>query len=427
MMVKMRGTGATIMSSAELVPYLDLADPNFSVRSSSVRDARDNSWYARTPYGLAVLRYQEVGELLRDPRLRQGSHKWPAHNQATGSFADWWLRMLLNRMGADHARLRRLVNPAFSPKLIPALQPRFEEIANELIDGFAKEGRCEFMADFSEPYAARVVCTLLGLPDNDWRDLATTVGRMGLALGVTYHAEEEMVNRATDRLFDYSRQLIRERRKASVNDLLGLLLEANKDKDALSDEELEDMVVLAIFGGIDTTRNQIGLAMSQFIEHPDQWRLIAQSPELARVAVEEVMRTRPTTTWVTREALEDFTYNGVEFKEGTTIHLFTESAGTDPSVFAPGFDITVNRRQHYGFGGGIHHCLGAFIARGDMAEALKLLARRIRNPAYEGGPVWLPDSGNTGPIKLPIKFDPETRASTEDTDNAFNPKSADGC
>jgi cytochrome P450 len=394
-------------SSPELASYLDLADPNFSVRSGSVRDARQKSWFARTPYGVAVLRYQEVGELLRDPRLRQGSYKWPAHNQATGSFADWWLRMLLNRTGADHARLRRLVNPAFSPKLVAALQPRFEAIANELIDKFASRGRCEFMAAFSEPYATRVVCTLLDLPDEDWRDLATTVGRMGLALGVTYHADQETVNRATDRLFEYSRRLIEERRKASREDLLGLLLEANKDKDALSDEELEDMVVLAIFGGIDTTRNQIGLAMSQFIEHPDQWQLLAKSPTLARAAVEEVMRTRPSTTWVTREALEDFTYNGVEFKQGTTIHLFTESAGTDPSAFAPGFDITVSRRQHYGFGGGIHHCLGHFIARGDMTEALRLLAQRLRNPAYDGLPVWLPDSGNTGPIELPIKFDPE--------------------
>jgi cytochrome P450 len=395
------------MSSVELAPYLDLADPNFSVRSRSVRDARDKSWFARTPYGLAVLRYQEVGDLLRDSRLRQGSHKWPAHNKATGSFADWWLRMLLNRTGADHARLRRLVNPVFSPKLIPALQPRFEEIANELIDEFAKSGRCEFMTEFSEPYAARVICTLLNLPDKDWRGLATTVARMGLALGVTYHADQKTVNQATDRLFEYSRRLIKERRKASGKDLLGLLLEANEDKDTLSDEELEDMVVLAIFGGIDTTRNQIGLAMSQFIEHPDQWRLLAKSPELARVAVDEVMRTRPTTTWVTREAMEDFMYKSVEFNQGTTIHLFTESAGTDPSVFTPGFDITVHRRQHYGFGGGMHHCLGAFIARGDMAEALKLLARRIRNPAYEKRPVWLPDSGNTGPIDLPIKFDPE--------------------
>jgi cytochrome P450 len=390
------------------VPYLNLDDPAFSIRSNAVRDARNQGWYARTPYGLAILRYTEVGDLMRDPRLRQGSHKWPAHNNAAGSFADWWVRMLLNRIGDDHARLRRLANPAFSPKLIATLQPQFIAIANELIDAFGTKGRCEFMDAFSEPYATRVICSLFNLPHDHWRDLATTAAEMGMSMGVTYKADEAKINTATDRLFDYSRDLIAQRRLAPGDDFISLLVQANSDKDALSDEEMVDMVVLAVFGGIDTTRNQIGLAMGQFIEHPDQWRLLAEKPELARAAVEEVMRTRPTTTWVTREALQDFEYNGLGIKQGTTLHLFAESAGTDPLVFKPGFDIAEARKQHFGFGGGTHHCLGHFIARGDMTEALKLLAQRIKNPSYDGDPVWLPDSGNTGPVKMTIKFDPET-------------------
>lgn len=400
------------MSTAEVhdVPYLNLDDPQFSIRSKAVRDARERGWYARTPYGLAILRYAEVGELLRDQRVRQGSYKWPAHNKASGSFADWWLRMLLNRIGDDHARLRRLANPAFSPKLIATLQPQFIAIANELIDGFAATGRCEFMNDFSEPYATRVICSLLNLAHEEWRELADLAAGMGLALGVTYNRDQAIVNRATDQLFAYVHKLIAERRRAPGDDFISLLVEANKDKDALSDQEMDDMVVLAVFGGIDTTRNQIGLAMSQFIEHPGQWKLLGERPDLGRAAVEEVMRTRPTTTWVTREALEDFNFKGLEIKKGTTIHLFAESAGTDPSVFKPGFDITEPRKSHYGFGGGTHHCLGHFIARGDMTEALKLLAQRVRNPAYDGDPVWLPDSGNTGPVRMDIRFDPEVRA-----------------
>jgi cytochrome P450 len=107
-----------------------------------------------------------------------------------------------------------------------------------------------------------------------------------------------------------------------------------------------------VFGGIDTTRNQLGLAMSVFIENPDQWRLLVDRPELARSAVEEVMRVRPTTTWITREAMEDFTYNDLKIKRGTTIHLFSESAGTDPQQYAPDFDITAQRKPHFGFSGG---------------------------------------------------------------------------
>lgn len=389
------------------IPYLDFADPHFSIRSQAVRDARARSWYARTPYGLAVLRYDDMQKLLRHPDLRQGSYQWPEHNKVTGKFADWWIAMLLNRVGEDHARLRRLANPAFSPKLITSLQPKFFALANELIDGFAAKGRCEFMAEFSEPYATRVICELLGLPHDEWRRLADIVADMGLALGVTFKQDLDRIEAATEALFEYSRALIAERRRQPGDDFISLLVNANRDQDTLSDQELDDMVVLAIFGGIDTTRNQLGLAMSQFIEHPGQWALLGERPELAKAAVEEVMRTRPTVTWVTRSAMRDFSYRDLEIKSGTTLHLCSESAGTDPDVFTPGFDITAERKPHFGFGGGLHHCLGHFIARGDMTEALKLLARRIRNPRYDGEPTWLPDSGNTGPVTMPIAFDPE--------------------
>ena len=390
------------------VAFLDLANPEFSIRSKAVHDARAQSWYARTPYGLAILRHAEVGILLREARLRQGSYKWPAHNNASGPFADWWLRMLLNRVGSDHSRLRRLVNPAFGPKVVTPLQPRFEEIANEIIDGFSSRGRCEFMSEFAEPFATRVICELLSLSHEQWRTLADISAEMGLALGVTYEQNQERVNQATARLFDYAHQVIEGRRTSPSEDFISHLIEANKDKSALSDQELRDMVVLAVFGGIDTTRNQIGLGMSVFIDNPESWKLLGEHPEFARGAVEEVMRTRPTTTWVTREALEDIVFKDVLIKKGTTLHMFTESAGTDPMVYSQGIDITAERKTHYGFGAGPHHCLGHFIARADMTEALRLLAKRIKNPTYEGEPTWLPDSGNTGPISLPIKFNSET-------------------
>src|SRR5690606_20957921 len=142
-----------------------------SMRSQAVADARAKSWFARTPYGIAVLRYDEVNALIRDQRLRQGSYAWPAHNKATGSFADWWVRMLLSREGADHSRLRRLANPAFSPKLVRKMTPEFQDMANELIDSFIDAGQCEFVSQFSEPYATQVICSLLGLPRSEWRGL----------------------------------------------------------------------------------------------------------------------------------------------------------------------------------------------------------------------------------------------------------------
>ena len=162
-----------------------------------------------------------------------------------------------------------------------------------------------------------------------------------------------------------------------------------------------------MFGGMDTTRNQLGLAIQTFLGHPDQWRLLAERPELGRQAVEEVMRVNPTITWVTREACEDFEFEGLAVAAGTTLHLLTEPAGTDPRRFgeAP-FEISAKRPRHFGFGAGIHHCIGHHLARTDMAEALPLLARRLRNPRLAGEVRSLPPSGNTGPIALPLAFDP---------------------
>lgn len=389
------------------VPFLDPSDPCFSVRSQAVRRARAKSWYARTPYGLAVLRYEELKAMITHESLRQGSYRWPDHNGATGTWAQWWKRIMLNVEGADHQRLRKLGAPAFAPKLVKSLLPDFQRIAGELIDGFAAKGKCEFMADFAEPYATRVICALIGLSHDNWRDLADDAVEMGLALGVTYAKDEERIDAAIGRLFRYSNRLIAERRKNPKDDFVGALISANEDKDRLSDQELSDMIVLSIFGGIDTTRNQLGLAMHMFTEHPGQWRLLGENPELARAAVEEVMRTRPTATWVTREATEDFLFQGVEIERGTTIHLLSESAATDPDHFTSGFDITEQRKRHFGFGGGKHHCIGSTIARGDMTEALKLLAVRLKNVSSCGEARWLPDSGNTGPMMLPIRFDPE--------------------
>ncbi|GAN78960.1 cytochrome P450 [Acidocella aminolytica] len=394
------------MSVTLAADFLNVADPTFSIRSQEVRNARERNWYARTPYGLAILRYAEVNALIKDTRLRQGSYAWPAHNGVTdGAFKLWWDNILLNKEGADHVRLRKLIMAAFSPKLLKGLTPRFEALANELLDGFIDTGRCEFMGDFSEPYATRVICMLLGTRDADWRMIANWATQMGMALGVNYKRDQKVVDTATQALMDYSRELIRERRIKPGEDFLTQLVQASDKDGALSDAELLDIIVLAIFGGIDTTRNQLGLGVQMFIEHPDQWDLLAKQPELSAQAVEEVMRTRPTVTWVTREAVENFEFQGLNIKAGTTVHLFSESAGSDPRMVEnPGFDIAARRPLHFGFGMGGHHCLGHAVARSDMAVVLRVWPVRVTALANDGPGQWLPDSGNTGPLSLPITF-----------------------
>jgi cytochrome P450 len=133
--------------------------------------------------------------------------------------------------------------------------------------------------------------------------------------------------------------------------------------------------------------------------------IVRKTPDLARAAVEEVMRVNPTITWVSREASVDVEYRDLTIKQGTTIHLLTIPAGSDPRKFENiGFDITADRAPHFGFGGGMHHCIGHYVARLDMKEAFKALSRRLPNMKIAPGAAYLPDSGNTGPTVLPITF-----------------------
>jgi cytochrome P450 len=426
------------------VPFFDIADPAFSVTSAQVRQAREADWYARTSYGLAVLRYDQVSRLIRHPDLRQGSRLWPAHHGITsGPFADWWASWVLNMEGEAHHRLRRLLNPAFSRRIVEPLRSRFRDLAGELADAFADPGRCEFMSEFAEPYAARVIAILLGIPEEEWPTIAAESAAVGLAMGVRIREHLPRIEAALAALYDYADALIANRRCRPRDDFVTCLIQAQAGGAGLTAAELRDSLVLLIFGGFDTTRNQLGLAMQAFLDHPGQWRLLAQRPELGPAAVEEVMRIRPTTTWVTREAVADFTFDGLAIEAGTTIHLFCESAGTDLRDAAgtgpdaagagqdivgagrntagagrdaagaerdtadTGFDITAGgRRPHFGFGGGIHYCLGHAVARADMCEALTVLARRLGEPRAAGQAIWLPDSGNTGPVRLPVAFVP---------------------
>ena len=171
-------------------------------------------------------------------------------------------------------------------------------------------------------------------------------------------------------------------------------------------EELLNTIVISIFGGVDTTRALLGLGLSLFIEHPDQWQLMRNDPSLIPAAVDEFIRARPTTTWATREAVEDVEMNGQVIEKGTILHLFVHASARDPEYCDnPDFDITAKRRKHFGFGGGAHHCIGHFVARTDTACALDALRQTFANVEYDGAPEWLPDSGNTGARRLPIKYE----------------------
>lgn len=394
-----------------MTDFFDLADPTFDVTSPVVHAAREQDWYVETSYGLAVLRYAESSALLKDRRFQQGNAKWPAQNGIhSGLFSDWWGEVLLSLEGDNHARLRRLLMPAFRNKTIAAMQPRFQALANELIDGFAARGSVEFISEFSEPYAARIICVLLGLPEEHWPQIAHWADDLGKAFGIEIQRDLPKIEKALIEMEAYLDVVIDERQRQrdpgkARDDLITTLIQAHESDDSLSRHELSVALVFLTFAGMETTRNQLGLALQTLLKHPDQWRLLGERPELGSQAVEEVMRVNPTVTWITREAIEDVDLNGLHLPAGSIVQVLSHSAGTDPLASPdPSFDITQLRAPHLGFGSGVHHCLGHFVARTDMAVALPLLARRMPDAVPDGPGEWLPVSGNTGAVRFPIRF-----------------------
>ncbi len=390
-----------------MTAYFDLSDPSFDVTSAEVHEARDESWYVETNWGWAVLRYAEVNALLKDRRFRQGNARWPAQNGIhSGMFSDWWQETLLSLEGDDHSRIRRLLMPAFRNKTIAAMRPRFQALADELVDAFAARGEVEFVSEFAEPYSSRIICVLLGLPEDDWPQVAHWADDLGKSFGINVAADLPRIEVALQALHDHLDAVVADRQAHPRDDLVTTLVQA-PEADGLSRHELGVALVFLAFAGMETTRTQLGLALQTLLAHPDQWRLLGERPELGGNAVEEVMRVNPTVTWVTREAIEDVDFQGLHIPQGGIVQMLSHAAGTDPAAMPdPSFDITAVRPPHMGFGSGVHHCLGHFVARTDMAVALPLRARRMPDAKPAGPGEWLPVSGNTGPVRFPIRFTP---------------------
>lgn len=392
---------------ADALPYLDLSDPGFSTRGPEVLAARDAHWCARTPYGLAVTRYMQAGRILRDRRFRQGSHNWPATVEIDGPFADFWRASVIGQEGPAHKRLRALAVPALSEEFILSLKPAFNEIAEELCSELRTKSRCEFASEFGMPFAGQAIATLLGMDRSDWRIVAENASDLGLAMGVGAKAHEARFNAACERLFDLAASLVARVRAGKDETSYVARMVANYDQNGdCTEDELLNTIVISIFGGVDTTKALLGLGLSLFIENPDQWAALRSDESLIEPAIEEFLRARPTTTWATREAVEDVEMDGMTIPKGTVVHLLMHATARDPAICDnPAFDIRAKRKKHFGFGGGAHHCIGHFVARTDLASALASLRRTFATVDYDGAPEWLPDSGNTGAIRLPVKYE----------------------
>jgi cytochrome P450 len=401
---------ATLASDLSLPEIPVIMDQSRRDRYQFLRDVADQSWLAKTEIGYSVLTYESVMGILRDKRW-QSAIGFIAQLQGitNETFMSRRRESILSAEGEVHVRLRRLVAPAFSPRSADRLRPFMREVVNGLIDDVAQTGRAEVVRDICEPYPIPIICELLGAPKEDWKlfsRLATDVLRI---FGSDLATELPTIMAAQEELDEYTRGLIAERRSVPLDDLLTDLISAEEAGDKLSTEELVMMVEAVIVGGTDTTRNQLGLALALFAEHPDQWELLRNDPSLAPRAVEEVMRYNGAVGGTIRFASEDIEYNGVLFPKGTFMSTSMATGNFDAAVFPEPNTFNILRppvgQPHLSLGAGIHYCLGASLARAELQEAFTVLSERMPQLRLDG-PVEYKSTGVGifGPASLPIAF-----------------------
>jgi cytochrome P450 len=392
------------------LPRFDYADP--ALRGdryrTAMRELEGRGWLAAGPLGFVVLD-REAGEFFLRTRaavfpglaiaellnVRDG----PLHDEVAGN--------IINISGDDHRRLRNLLNPALAPRAADAHRPAMRRFLAQLLEALPADGRCEFVAAFAKPYPSLTIAHVLGAPLEDaprLHEWSNWIQRQFDAASLV--SERERIEQAVVEAYGYLDTLLARRRTEPGDDVISALLAAESEGDRLSGQEVVDLVLDLILGGIDTAQSQLSHAVRLLAEHPDQWALLRERPrELAGPAVEEALRHEPVTPFTARITVESVDYRGVTFPPGTVVMVSAWHANRDGLPEPDRFDIASAREGRIlTFGAGVHYCVGANLARAELEEALAFLAEGVEQIELDGEPVYGTITGIYGLDALPVRL-----------------------
>lgn len=377
------------------------------------RQLRENQPVLELPEAnLVVLtRYQDVQTLLRDRRLGHDTaaglspeeREERLSNPAIANLA----RTMLLQNPPDHTRLRALVVKAFDARRVEAMRPRIRAIADTLVDDFVDRKEGDLRALFTHPLPVIVICELLGIPEADRAEFVKGTRISGRLIDPSPMTPEELqqANRNTLESQAYFAELCEQRRRHPEDDLITALVHSETAEGRLSREELTSNIALLFAAGHETTVNLMGNALIALYRNPDQLHRLRRDLTLMPNAVEEFLRYDSSVQLTGRQALEDADIAGMALPRGRSVIALLGAANRDPAVFddPERLDITRQKIKPLSFGGGIHLCLGAQLARIEAAEALGALLERLPGlelTAYEH-PEWKPTITLRGATSLP--------------------------
>lgn len=386
--------------------YDHLTDPDEA--HSIIDDARKQAPIAIGPHGPEMLSYELVRTVLRDGRfVTARGLGLDLQGVTSGPLWDRAISNILGLDGARHHRLRRLVSKAFAPRGAERLRTLVVDIITGLVDPLVTAGHCDVVADIARRYPTPVICALLGAPREDWELFSGWTDDIKKIFDWNVAEDGPAILAAWDQLDAYLEDLIERRRASLSDDLISELIRTEEDGDRLTHDELLMLCATLLGAGTDTTRNQLAAAVQVLCAHPDQWALLAERPALASGAVHELMRYYPVVFGTIRLAAEDVDLAGVRIPAGTLVVANAAAANRDPDAYTQPDRVDITRPDPPAmltFGGGVHYCLGAHLARLELTEALRVITQRMPIPRRTGPAPWQAISGITGPTTLPLEF-----------------------
>ncbi|MER6557811.1 cytochrome P450 [Streptomyces sp. NPDC001027] len=357
--------------------------------------------------------HADVSALLRDRRLgRTYQHRFtheefgrtapPAEQEPFHTLND---HGMLDLEPPDHTRIRRLVSKAFTPRTVERLKPYVHRLAGELVDGLARAGGGDLLSDVAEPLPVAVIAEMLGIPEADRGPLRPwSADICGMyELNPSQETAAKAV-RASVEFTAYLRELIAERRKEPGDDLISGLIAAHDEGDRLTEQEMISTAVLLLNAGHEATVNATVNGWWALFRNPDQLAALRADHSLAPSAVEELMRYDTPLQLFERWVLDDIEIDGVTVPRGAEIAMLFGSANHDPAVFAdPGrLDLTRADNPHISFSAGIHYCIGAPLARIELAASMTALLERAPTLALAAEPRRKPNFVIRGLEGLPV-------------------------
>jgi hypothetical protein len=333
----------------------------------------------KTPIGqYRVMRHGDVLRVLKESKVgvRTTEGTLPGVSES-----DMPRRFMLMQDPPNHTRLRRLVSRAFTPPAIERLRPHVEELVGTMLDAVEARGELDVIGDLARPLPSTIICEMLGVPLQDRALFTDWTAHITHLLNPLAMSDEHRLraNDAAVNLLNYMSALIEDRRKSLGNDMLSVLIRAEEDGDNLSHEELITQSVGLLVAGFETTIGLIGNGVRQLLLHPGELAKLQQRPELIVRAVEECLRFDGPIPMTRRVLHEDVELSGYLIPKNVEVLLCLASAHRDPRVFEDPdrFDIERGQMSHLAFGGGIHFCLGAHLARLETQIAIAALVRRF--------------------------------------------------